>query len=55
MHFNSKKSAYNPSLAPQLGSNSILISLHKSTKRHPLTLISSNLTIKDLRVTNKHI
>ena len=46
---------YNPSLAPQLSGNFILMLLCKSTRRHPLTSISSNLIIKDLRVTNKYI
>jgi len=62
-HFNSRKSTYqvnpisiyNPSPAPQLGSNSISMSLYKLTKQRPLILISSNLIIKDLHVTNKRI
>ena len=62
-HFESGKSAYqvnpisvyNPFLTPQPSSNSILILFCKLTRRHPLSLISSNLTVKDLRVINKHI
>lgn len=48
-------SAYNPSPAPQPSSDSISMSLRKSTRRRPLTSISSNLTVKDLRVTNKRV
>jgi hypothetical protein len=62
-HFESEKSAYqvnpisayNPSPAPQPSSDSISMSLRKSTRPRPLSLISSNLTVKDLRVTNKRV
>ena len=43
MHFNSRKSVYNPSPAPQLGGNFILILLCKLTRQRLLTLINSNL------------
>jgi len=63
IYFKSKKSAYqvnlipayNHSSAPQLSGNSISMLLYKLTKRRPLTLISSNLTIKDLRAINKRL
>ena len=54
-HFNSKKSVYNPSLAPEPSGDFILILLCKLTRWRPLTLISSNLIIKDLCVINKYI